>query len=74
MYLRALATTLLVMLMGVSSLLVRGEQEGQPRTNTPPRLSYIEGQASFWRLGAPDWAVARINTPLAGGDAHRHGW
>ena len=66
---RALATMLLVMLMGISSLLVRGEQEGQPRTDTPPRLSYIEGQASFWRLGAPDWAVARINTPLAGGDA-----
>src|SRR5919198_2060062 len=69
MYLRALATMLLVMLMGISSLLVRGEQEGQPRTDTPSRLSYIEGQASFWRLGAPDWAVARINTPLAGGDA-----
>jgi len=35
---------------------------------TPPRLSFIEGNASFWRPGAEDWAPARINTPLAAGD------
>lgn len=36
---------------------------------TPPRLSYAEGRVSFWRPGAEDWAPARVNTPLAAGDA-----
>src|SRR5215470_3061732 len=35
---------------------------------TPPRISYINGQVSFWRPGADDWAPAKINTPLAPGD------
>ena len=35
---------------------------------TPPRLSYMDGAVSFWRSGAEDWAIARINTPLAAGD------
>jgi hypothetical protein len=36
---------------------------------TPPRLSYSEGSVSFWRNGAEDWSPARVNTPLAEGDA-----
>jgi len=36
---------------------------------TPPRLSLIEGQVSFWRPGATDWTAASLNTPLAPGDA-----
>jgi len=35
---------------------------------TPPRLSYIIGETSFWRPGAEDWAPAQVNTPLAPGD------
>ena len=35
---------------------------------TPPRLSYLEGQVSFWRPGAQDWVEAQINTALAPGD------
>ena len=35
---------------------------------TPPRLSYVDGQVSFWRPGAPDWVAAQINTPLSPGD------
>lgn len=35
---------------------------------TPPRLSLIEGAASFWRPGAADWVAARLNTPLEPGD------
>lgn len=35
---------------------------------TPPRLSYTDGQVSFWRAGAPDWVAAQINTALAPGD------
>ncbi len=35
---------------------------------TPPRLSYIDGEVSFWRPGADSWAPAQLNTPLAPGD------
>lgn len=35
---------------------------------TPPRISYIDGEVSFWRPGAEDWTEARVNTPLAPGD------
>lgn len=35
---------------------------------TPPRLSFVDGQVSFWRPGAQDWAQAQLNTPLASGD------
>src|SRR5215510_2050869 len=35
---------------------------------TPPRLSYVNGEVSFWRQGASDWAPAQLNTPLALGD------
>src|SRR5215475_15029250 len=34
----------------------------------PPRLSYVNGEVSFWRPGATDWAPAQLNTPLAPGD------
>jgi hypothetical protein len=35
---------------------------------TPPRLSFADGQVSFWRPGAQDWVEAQVNTPLAPGD------
>ena len=35
---------------------------------TPPRLSYVDGQVSFWRPGAPEWVAAQVNTALASGD------
>jgi hypothetical protein len=44
------------------------EAPDAPRA-TPPRLSYIYGEVSFWRPGAEDWAPARVNTPLAAGDS-----
>jgi len=34
----------------------------------PPRLSFTDGNVSFFRPGAPDWVQAQINTPLAPGD------
>lgn len=47
--------------------------EAAPASNavpvTPSRASYLTGEVSFWRPGAADWAPARINTPLAPGDA-----
>ncbi|HEY7206401.1 MAG TPA: DUF6600 domain-containing protein [Methylomirabilota bacterium] len=35
---------------------------------TPPRLSYTDGDVSFWRPGGDDWTPAQVNTPLAAGD------
>ncbi len=46
-----------------------GAQTGaQPAEGTPARVSYINGEVSFWRPGAQDWAPATLNTPLAPGD------
>ena len=57
-------------LLLASSLAAAAGPEEPPQTDlTPPRLSFIEGQASFWRPGAEDWAPARVNTPLWPGDA-----
>jgi hypothetical protein len=36
---------------------------------TPPRLSLLDGEVSFWRPGNDDWAAARLNAALAPGDA-----
>jgi len=35
---------------------------------TPPRLSFTDGEVSYWRSGAEDWTPAQINTPLAPND------
>ncbi|HTO52988.1 MAG TPA: DUF6600 domain-containing protein [Myxococcota bacterium] len=35
---------------------------------TPPRLSFTDGEVSFWRNGAEDWSPAQVNTPLGEGD------
>jgi len=42
--------------------------DSQNPAPTPPRLSYINGEVSFWRPGGEDWAPAQVNTPLAPGD------
>jgi hypothetical protein len=44
------------------------EGTGESIGRTPPRLSYMNGEVSFWRPGAPDWGPAQVNTPLAPGD------
>lgn len=36
--------------------------------HTPPRLSFVDGDVSFFRPGAPDWSQAEVNTPLSAGD------
>lgn len=53
-------------LSGFSAGAQEYEREAGP---TPPRLSLIIGEASFWRPGAEDWVQARLNLPLAAGDA-----
>ena len=47
-----------------------GTPDQQPAAvgQTPPRLSFVDGQVSFWRPGAQDWTQAQLNTPLAPGD------
>ena len=51
---------------------VRGDETSDPEETaigrTPPRLSFVDGQASFWRPGAQDWVQAQVNTPLSPGD------
>jgi hypothetical protein len=42
--------------------------DSQNPAPTPPRLSYTNGDVSFWRPGGEDWAPAQVNTPLAPGD------
>src|SRR5213080_3576358 len=67
---KRLATTALALLValvgrapGVGAAISRGAGP------TPPRLSFADGEVSFWRPGAEDWAPAKVNTPLAAGDS-----
>jgi hypothetical protein len=66
-------TTLLVLLIVAGVPIVRGAEtpagaDAGAVDRTSPRLSFIDGQVSFWRPGAEDWAAARVNAPLAPGD------
>lgn len=40
---------------------------------TPPRVSLVEGEVAFWRLGTEAWEAAQLNIPLATGDRLRSG-
>lgn len=44
-------------------------QEDSKEAGSPMRLSYAEGNVSFWRFGAKDWVEAQLNTPIAVGDS-----
>ncbi len=44
------------------------EADADAQETTPPRVSYLHGEVSFWRPGAADWAPAALNMPLAPGD------
>jgi hypothetical protein len=44
------------------------EDDGATAGLTPPRLSFIDGQVSYWRAGSEDWAQAQVNSALAPGD------
>jgi len=64
---------LLLCLAVLGTAALRGEAvaqqtEAEEPVGTPARLSYTDGEVSFWRAGAPDWSRAVINTPLAPGD------
>src|SRR2546425_12104988 len=53
---------------GARAALAADAPDASPIGRTPPRLSYVDGEVSFWRPGAQDWAPAQLNTPLAPGD------
>jgi len=55
-------------LTGVALAADAPNPEATASDRTPPRLSFLDGQVSFWRPGAQDWAQAQVNTPLAPGD------
>ena len=44
-------------------------QDNGKEAGSPMRLSFAEGNVSFWRYGAKDWVEAQLNTPIAVGDA-----
>ena len=56
---------------GASDLRAQPAQgdEAQTLVATPARISYIDGQVSFWRPGSAEWTPARVNMPLAPGDS-----
>ncbi len=61
----------LALLMGGTPLAQTAEPPESPDEavgQVPPRLSFTDGNVSFFRPGAPDWVQAQINTPLAPGD------
>ena len=70
---RRMTTTLLLCLVVLGMATPGGEvfaqdsQVNEPAW-TPPRISYLNGEVSFWRSGAPDWSRAVVNTPLEPGD------
>ncbi len=68
---RAVVLGLAAVLTGAASVGYAVEAQDPEQSavgRTPPRLSFVDGQASFWRPGAQDWAQAQVNTALAPGD------
>jgi len=45
-----------------------GDDEALGFERTPPRLSFTDGEVSFWREGAEGWTPASTNIALAPGD------
>jgi hypothetical protein len=64
---RILSTFLLVAMTLVCGAPARAAERAVGPT--PPRVSFIDGEVSFWRTGAEDWVAAHINTALAAGDS-----
>jgi hypothetical protein len=56
-------------LLFMCSLAAFAQEDGRKAAVNPMRLSYAEGDVSFWRYGATDWVQAQLNTPVAAGDS-----
>ncbi len=61
-----LCTCAVTFALGVSAV---GAQEARAVGVTPPRLSFVDGDVSYWRPGADDWVDAQVNTALGAGDS-----
>jgi len=61
---------LICMLTGLSSAAqeTAPSEQNEEIGQTPPRLSFVDGQVSFWRPGAQDWVQAQLNIAVAPGD------
>lgn len=68
-FFRISATLSLLLLAATFSFSAFAQGDDEKTAPSPLRLSYVEGEVSFWRDGADDWVEARPNTPLAAGDA-----
>ena len=66
---RIIAALSVLLLIVMSSFPALAQEDEQKAAASPLRLSYVEGDVSFSRLGAEDWVEAQLNTPLAAGDA-----
>src|SRR5438552_14368356 len=55
------------MTLGARAVRAAESEEGAIEA-IPPRLSYADGEVSYYRPGAQDWAPAQVNTALAPGD------
>ncbi len=56
-------------LLLIFSLNAYAQDDGMGTAVSPMRLSYADGNVSFWRYGAKDWVGAQVNTPIAVGDS-----
>jgi hypothetical protein len=63
-----LALALIVQMALGAGAVGAAESEEGTIARTPPRLSYADGEVSYFRPGAQDWAPAQVNTALAPGD------
>jgi len=68
-YLKRIWLTPLLLLFALSVTAAQAADDNEAWAPTPPRLSFIDGEVSYWRGGADDWARARPNLALAEGDA-----
>lgn len=59
----------LVFLLALSGFALAQEEDDEAWAPTPPRLSFVDGEVSYWRQGADEWVRARPNLALAEGDA-----
>ena len=62
------ASLVLAIFASLSFAQAQYDQDAADYLPTPPRLSLVEGAASFWRPGTETWVPAQLNTPLAAGD------
>ncbi len=66
---RITATFSVLLFISMCGSAARAQEYDLKTSVSPLRLSYVEGEVSFWRPGAPGWVGAQLNIPLAVGDA-----